>query len=79
MADKDGKPNINLNLDPHKNPVLMIDTYVIGSNDQVVTFNFAQGFLGQPEQHVVARVAMTRQQAKEFLKTLSDHIEKFEV
>lgn len=81
MADK--KPeqhrNINLNLDPHKTPVMMVDTYVIGSNQHVVTLNFAQGFLDSPQQHVVARVALTRDQAKEFLKNLNDHIEKFEV
>lgn len=82
MADKKDEPqpqNINLNLNPHKVPVLMADTYIIGSNDHIVTFNFAQGFLGDPQQNVVARVALTRAQAKEFLKTLNDHIEKFEV
>ena len=80
MADKKDTPqDINLNLDPTKTPVLMADTYIIASNDHVVTFNFAQGFLGQPQQNVVARIALTRAQAKEFLKTLNDHLEKFEV
>jgi Protein of unknown function (DUF3467) len=73
------KHDVNFNLDPHKAPVLMVDTYIIGSNDNVVTFNFAQGFLGDAQQNVVSRVALTRDQAKDFLKTLNDHIEKFEV
>lgn len=82
MADDkkdDEQKNVNFTLDPHKAPILMVDTYVIGSNDNVVTFNFAQGFLGDPQQNVVARVALTKPQAKDFLKTLNDHIEKFEV
>ena len=81
MADdkKEEQQNVNFNLDPHKAPVFMVDTFIIGSNDNAVTFNFAQGFLGNPQQNVVARVALTRPQAKDFLKTLDDHIQKFEV
>jgi len=79
MADKKEEQNINLNVDPYKVPVMMVDTYVIGSNEHVVTLNFAQAFLGNPQQNVIARVALTREQAKSFLKNLNDHIEKFEV
>jgi hypothetical protein len=35
--------------------------------------------LGDNQQNIVARVALSPPQAKEFLKNLNDHIEKFEV
>jgi len=73
------KKEVNLNLDPYKAPVMLADTYVISSNEHVVTFNFAQAFLDSTQQHVVARVALTRAQAKEFLKNLSDYVDRFEV
>ncbi len=78
---KDSKDTkeVNLNLDPYKAPVMLVDTYVISSNEHNVTFNFAQAFLDSPQQHVVARVALTRAQAKEFLKNLNDYVDRFEV
>jgi hypothetical protein len=79
MADNSAQTNINFGLDPNKTKVLYIDSYLIANNDQAVTFNFAQA-LPDPTQHnIVARVALTKAQAKEFLKNLSEHIEKFEV
>lgn len=70
---------INFGVDPLKVPVLFVDSYLIGSNEQSVTFNFAQPVLDGQQQNIVARVAMTREQAKQFLKNLNDHIEKFEL
>jgi len=75
MADD----QINFNVDPHKTPTYHVDSYLISSNDNGVVLNFAQA-LPDPKQHnIVSRVALTREQAKEFLKMLNDHIEKFEV
>jgi hypothetical protein len=58
---------------------LFIDSYLIASNDNAVTFNFAQTVAGVKQQNIVSRVALTAKQAKEFVKNLNDHIEKFEV
>lgn len=75
MADE----KVNFNLDPNATPVYYADSYVIGSNRHVVTFSFAQALPDPVQQNMVARVALTKEQAKEFLKNLNDHIEKFEV
>jgi|AntRauTorcE11897_2_1112592.scaffolds.fasta_scaffold32911_3 hypothetical protein len=82
MADKPESPkkqNINFNLDPGKVPVLYADSYLIGSNDHVVTLNFAQALPEPSQQQIVARVALTRKQAKAFLASLDDHTQKFEI
>lgn len=69
---------INFNLDPSRVHILSVDSYLIGSNATTVTFNFAQASPDGVQHTIVSRVAMTLPQAKEFLKGLSDHIEKFE-
>jgi hypothetical protein len=78
MTDKD-QPTLNFGIDPHKTPIFYVDTYLISSNENVVTFNFAQATPDPSQQNVISRVAMTKQQAKDFVKNLGDHIEKFEV
>lgn len=78
MASDTPQP-INFGIDPLKVPVLFAENFVIASNENAVTFNFAQPLLDGTQQNIVARVAMTRERAKEFLKTLNDHIEKFEL
>lgn len=76
---QDPSTNVNFSLDPNKTPVLYIDSYLISNNDDMVFFNFAQ-VLPAPNQHnIVARIALTKAQAKEFQKNLNDHMEKFEV
>jgi hypothetical protein len=77
--NKDDKNPINFSIDPNKSPVFQVDGYLISSNEHTVTFSFAQNILGSNQQNVISRVALTRVQAKEFLKNLNDHIEKFEV
>lgn len=80
MADKQqDSTQINFMLDANKTPVLYADGYLIGSNQHVVTLNFAQAMPEPSQQNIVSRVALTREQAKEFLKNLTDHIEKYEV
>jgi predicted alpha/beta hydrolase family esterase len=80
MADENIKqPNVNFGVDPNKTKVLYIDSYVISNNDHVVTFNFAQALPDPSQQNIVSRVALTKAQAKDFLKNLNEHIEKFEV
>lgn len=70
---------VNFNFDPNKVPVLYVDTYLIGSTENIVTFNFAQALPGANQQNVVSRVALTRDQAKQFVSALNDHIERNEL
>jgi hypothetical protein len=70
---------INFNLDPNKTPVFYVDSYLIGNNEHAMTFSFAQALPDAVQHNIVARVALTKDQAKEFLKLLAEHIEKFEV
>ncbi len=80
MAQDQKQTTINFSVDPNKTPVLYADGYVIANSEHVVVFNFAQAAPGDAtQQTIVARVALTRAQAKEFLKNLNDHMEKFEV
>lgn len=79
MAKKQSEPTINFSINPEKTPVLAIDGYLIGSNENFVTLGFAQALPGGNQQQVVSRVALSPKQAKEFLEKLSDHIQKFEV
>ena len=79
IDDEEQQKQINFMLDANKTPVMYADGYLIGSNQHVVTFNFAQAMPEPSQQNIISRVALTREQAKEFLKNLKDHIEKFEV
>jgi hypothetical protein len=80
MNDEDKKKKqVNFNINADKVPVLYADGYLIGSNENVVTLNFSQAMAGADQQNIVSRIALTRPQAKEFLKNLTDHIDKFEV
>jgi hypothetical protein len=78
MADNDDQ-QINFGVDPTKVPVLFVEGYLIQSNEHAVTLNFSQTVLDGQQQNIVSRVALTRGQAKDFLKSLNDHIEKFEL
>jgi hypothetical protein len=78
--DNQSKPlDLNFTLDPTKTSVLFADGYVITSNENALTFNFSQALPKGDQQIIVSRIAMTRNQAKEFSKNLQDHIEKFEI
>ena len=79
MADVKQPVNVNFNVDPTKVKVLYADSYLIANNEHVVVFSFAQALPDPVQQNIVARIAMTKAQAKEFLKNLNDHMEKFEV
>ena len=79
MAQDQKSVNINFNVDPNKVRVLYADSYLIANNEHVVVFNFAQALPDPSQQNIVARIALTKAQAKEFLKSLNDHMEKFEV
>lgn len=79
MADDTQPAKINFSVDPSKVKVLYSDSYVISNNEHVVVFSFAQATPDPAQHNIVARIAMTKAQAKEFLKNLNDHIEKFEV
>jgi hypothetical protein len=75
----DDSKDVNFSVDPNKTPVLHADSYLIFSNQHVVTLNFGQSVIDGQQQNIVSRIALTREQAKEFLATLNDHIEKYEV
>lgn len=79
MSENETEQELNFNIDPTKVPVLYVDAYMVGSNEHVLTFNFAQAFPGTNQQNVISRVALTLPQAKEFLSNLSDHIQKYEL
>jgi hypothetical protein len=79
MADNNQPKEINFSIDPNKTPIYQADGYLIGSNDQTVTFNFTQSMPGNNQQNIIARVALTPKEAKDFLDKLNDHIQKFEV
>lgn len=72
-------PVVNFNINPEKTPVLAVDGYLIGSNENYLTLSFAQVLPGTNQQQIVSRVAMSPKQAKDFLEKLNDHIQKFEV
>lgn len=79
MSDGKDQKSVNFNVDVNKVPVLYADGYLIGSNENVVTLNFSQAMPGADQQNIVSRIALTPAQAKEFVSSLSDHIEKYEV
>ncbi len=79
MSDEEDKKPINFNINADKVPVLYADGYLIGSNENVVTLSFSQAMGDAKQQNIVSRIALTRTQAKEFVKNLTDHIDKFEV
>ena len=74
----DDKKAVNFNIDPNQAPVYFVDGYLISSNEHAVTLSFSQAVADGQQQNIVARVAMTLPQAKAFLATLNDHLEKFE-
>lgn len=80
MADQPSEEQpIEFSVDPNKVPIVFAEGYLISSSNNSVVFNFAQPVLDGKQQNIISRVAMTREQAKQFLKNLNDHIEKFEL
>jgi hypothetical protein len=77
--DEQAQQEVNFNFDPNKTPVLLVDGYMIGSNENFVILNFSQAMIDGNQQNIVARLALLPNQAKEFVAQLNDHIEKFEV
>ena len=77
--DKNNQEPLNFMINADKVLVLYADGYLISSNENVVTFSFTQAMPDPKQQNVVSRIALTRGQAKEFVKNLTDHINKFEV
>lgn len=77
--DDKSQQQVNFSINADKVPVLYADGYLIGSNENVMTLSFSQAMPDPKQQNIVSRVALTRAQAKEFVKNLTDHINKFEV
>jgi len=78
QKNDDDQQQVNFNVDPNKTPVYFTDGYLISSNENTVTLSFAQAVNDGSQQNIVARVAMPLPQAKAFLATLNDHLEKYE-
>lgn len=79
MAQKnDDQQQVSFNVDPNKTPVYYTDGYLVSSNESTVIIGFSQAVNDGSQQNIVARVAMPLPQAKAFLTTLNDHLEKFE-
>jgi hypothetical protein len=74
----DQQQQVNFNIDPNKTPVYYTDGYLVSSNENTVILSFSQAVNDGSQQNIVARVAMPLPQAKAFLATLNDHLEKFE-
>ena len=79
MAKSDNAQEINLSLDPDKTPIVFADTTVVSNSGKVIVFNFAQPIGFDANKRVVARVSMGLEQAKEFIATVNDHIERNEL
>ena len=78
MDQPEQETPVNINLDPHKTPIYFADGYLISSSQQALTLSFTQSVLDGQQQNVITRVAMSLDQAKQFMKDLNDHFEKFE-
>jgi hypothetical protein len=74
----DNQP-VNFSVNPDQTPMFFVDTFLISSSEYALTINFAQVLPDGSQKQIVSRIAMTREQSKEFLATLNDHIEKYEI
>jgi hypothetical protein len=81
MNDKENQQiNVNIGLDPLKTPVYLANATLISTDEHTLTLSFLQVHPAIPnQQQIISRVALSRDQAKEFAKNLEDHIQKFEL
>ncbi len=70
-------PNLQVNLDPVRTPILYSDWQNVTSNDGGVVINFAQSAAPMPAQHIVARIGLSHAQAKELYRVLGDNLKNF--
>ncbi len=73
MADDknvSGQQGINVNLNPVTTPVLYTDNVLMTTNEDGVVLDVSQREGSTNQAQVVARVGMSREQAKKFVKEL---------
>lgn len=70
MADKSQEIAININLDT--TPILYTENIYLSTSEDGLTLDIAQKLVGTNQQRIVARVGMSREHAKKFLKELGN-------
>lgn len=74
----EAKEQVAVNIDAARTPILYTDNVIVSSNDDGVMLDFAQ-HVGPTRQHqVVTRVGMSVSHARKMLRTISEHLEKYE-
>jgi len=71
MADEQKNHGPKKNLNPESTPILYTDMIDIGVNEDGVTLNVCQKIHAPNHYHIVARVGMSRTQAKKLASELS--------
>ncbi len=70
MADKKNEVALNVNLD--QTPILYTENIYMSTSEDGLTLDIAQKLVGTNQQRIVARVGMSRDHAKKFLKELGN-------
>ncbi len=71
MNNDDKQPEgMNLNINFDSTPILFTDNVMINTNPDGVTLNFMQQLMNTNQLRVVARVGMSREHAKRFVKEI---------
>ena len=70
MADKSQEVALNINLD--QTPILYTENIYMSTSEDGLTLDIAQKLVGTNQQRIVARVGMSRDHAKKFLKELGN-------
>jgi hypothetical protein len=70
MAENKKQVNLNINLD--ETPILYTENIYLSTSEDGLTLDIAQKLVGTNQQRIVARVGMSREHAKKFLKELGN-------
>jgi hypothetical protein len=70
MADTKKQVALNINLD--QTPILYTENIYMSTSEDGLTLDIAQKLVGTNQQRIVARVGMSREHAKKFLKELGN-------
>lgn len=70
MADTKQEIALNINLD--QTPILYTENIYMSTSEDGLTLDIAQKLVGTNQQRIVARVGMSRDHAKKFLKELGN-------
>lgn len=70
MAENKKQVALNINLD--QTPILYTENIYMSTSEDGLTLDIAQKLVGTNQQRIVARVGMSREHAKKFLKELGN-------